>query len=87
MTEVPPGKTPEEVRRALAEQIGSGRLRPGQRLGAERSLAAEFGVSRATLRPRQKLVIRDLQASSSHPNDALDNACTLCLGDISGWPT
>ena len=26
MTEVPPGKTPEEVRRALAEQIGSGRL-------------------------------------------------------------
>ena len=51
---VPPGasraRTPEEVRRALAEQIGSGRLRPGQRLGAERALAAEFGVSRATLR-------------------------------------
>ena len=43
-------RTPEEVRRALAEQIGSGRLRPGQRLGAERALAAEFGVSRATLR-------------------------------------
>src|SRR6266568_2949230 len=50
MTEVPPARTPEEVRRALAEQIGSGRLRPGQRLGAERALAAEFGVSRATLR-------------------------------------
>ncbi len=50
MTEVPPGKTPEEVRRALAEQIGSGQLRPGQRLGAERALAAEFGVSRAALR-------------------------------------
>ena len=43
-------RTPEDVRRALAEQIGSGRLRPGQRLGAERALAAEFGVSRATLR-------------------------------------
>ena len=47
---VPVGRTSEEVRRALAEQIGSGRLRPGQRLGAERALAAEFGVSRATLR-------------------------------------
>ena len=39
MSEVPPAvspaRTPEEVRRALAEQIGSGRLRPGQRLGAE----------------------------------------------------
>lgn len=54
MSEVPPAvspaRTPEEVRRALAEQIDSGRLRPGQRLGAERALAAEFGVSRATLR-------------------------------------
>jgi len=50
MTGVPGPRTPEEVRRALAEQIGSGRLRPGQRLGAERTLAAEFGVSRATLR-------------------------------------
>jgi hypothetical protein len=26
MTEVPPGRTPEEVRPALADQIGSGRL-------------------------------------------------------------
>ena len=50
MTEAPSPRTPEDVRRALAEQIGSGRLRPGQRLGAERALAAEFGVSRATLR-------------------------------------
>ena len=44
------GRTPDEVRRVLAEQIGGGRLRPGQRLGAERTLAAELGVSRATLR-------------------------------------
>jgi GntR family transcriptional regulator len=44
------GRTPEEVRRALAEQIRSGQLRPGQRLGAERALATELGVSRATLR-------------------------------------
>jgi GntR family transcriptional regulator len=43
-------RTPEEVRRVLAERIGSGGLRPGQRLGAERALAADLGVSRATLR-------------------------------------
>jgi DNA-binding FadR family transcriptional regulator len=46
----PGGRTSEEVRRALAERIGSGQLRPGQRLGAERALATELGVSRATLR-------------------------------------
>jgi GntR family transcriptional regulator len=50
MTAEPAGRTPEEVRRTLAEQIGSGQLRPGQRLGAERALAADLGVSRATLR-------------------------------------
>jgi GntR family transcriptional regulator len=44
------GRTPEDVRRMLIEQISAGRLRPGQRLGAERTLAAELGVSRATLR-------------------------------------
>src|SRR6202021_927808 len=43
-------RTSEEVRRALTERIGNGQLRPGQRLGAERALAAELGVSRATLR-------------------------------------
>ena len=44
------GRTPEDVRRALAERIAAGQLRPGQRLGAERALAADLGVSRATLR-------------------------------------
>jgi GntR family transcriptional regulator len=44
------GRTPEDVRRTLADQISAGRLRPGQRLGAERALADELGVSRATLR-------------------------------------
>lgn len=44
------GRTPEDVRRVLADQISAGRLRPGQRLGAERALAADLGVSRATLR-------------------------------------
>ena len=42
--------TPEDVRRTLARQIVVGELRPGQRLGAERALAAELGVSRALLR-------------------------------------
>src|ERR1700734_3183719 len=44
------GRTPEDVRRVLAERISAGHLRPGQRLGAERALAAELGVSGATLR-------------------------------------
>ncbi len=44
------GRTPEDVRRVLAERISAGHLRPGQRLGAERALAAELRVSRATLR-------------------------------------
>jgi GntR family transcriptional regulator len=43
-------RTPEDVRRILADQISAGRLRPGQRLGAERALAASLGVSRAILR-------------------------------------
>ncbi len=44
------GRTPEDVRRILSDQIAAGHLRPGQRLGAERTLATELGVSRATLR-------------------------------------
>src|ERR1700733_7396715 len=42
--------TPDEVRRVLGARIDDGQLRPGQRLGAERALAADLGVSRATLR-------------------------------------
>ena len=44
------GRAAEEVRRVLADRIAQGLLRPGQRLGSERELAAEFEVSRATLR-------------------------------------
>ena len=40
----------EDVRRLLAGQIASGELRPGQRLGAERAMASELGISRALLR-------------------------------------
>ena len=41
---------PEEVRRLLATRIAAGELRPGQRLGAERTMAAELGISRTALR-------------------------------------
>jgi GntR family transcriptional regulator len=44
------GRASEDVRRILADRISAGYMRPGQRLGAERALAAELGVSRATLR-------------------------------------
>ena len=50
MADAAGGRTPEDVRRVLAERISAGHLRPGQRLGAERALAADLGVSRATLR-------------------------------------
>lgn len=46
----PLGRTADQVRRRLLEQISSGTLVPGQRLGAERDLAVELGVSRSTLR-------------------------------------
>lgn len=43
-------RTAEDVRRILSAEISAGHLRAGQRLGAERALAAELKVSRATLR-------------------------------------
>lgn len=42
--------TAEDIRQQLFTYITSGRLQPGQRLGAERELAESYGVSRATLR-------------------------------------
>lgn len=46
----PVGPVAEVVRRQLLDHIASGRLRPGARLGAERELAVELGVSRSTVR-------------------------------------
>jgi GntR family transcriptional regulator len=44
------GPAAERVRTRLLEQIHQGLLRPGERLGAERELAQELGVSRSTIR-------------------------------------
>jgi GntR family transcriptional regulator len=44
------GPAAERVRRRLLDRIQHGLLRPGQRLGAERDLAHEMGVSRSTVR-------------------------------------
>lgn len=46
----PVGPTAQEVERALTARIASGELRAGQRLGSERDLSGELGVSRASLR-------------------------------------
>jgi len=44
------GPTSDQVRLKLLDLVQRGALRPGQRLGAERTLAEELGVSRASLR-------------------------------------
>ena len=40
----------EQIRRRIVEQISSGALVPGEKVGSERQLATDFGVSRATVR-------------------------------------
>src|SRR4249920_2621499 len=44
------GPAAEGVRARLLDEIASGALRPGERLGAERDMAPRYGVSRSTLR-------------------------------------
>lgn len=44
------GSAVEALRRVLLEEMDSGTLSAGQRLGGERELAARYGVSRGTLR-------------------------------------
>jgi GntR family transcriptional regulator len=44
------GPAAAEVRLRILDEIASGVLKPGQRLGAERDLAAQYQVSRSTLR-------------------------------------
>jgi GntR family transcriptional regulator len=50
LPEVEIGPAAEAVRRRLLERITAGALGPGQRLGAERDLAPQLGVSRSTVR-------------------------------------
>src|SRR3954452_12377788 len=52
MTSIPQGRGPlaDTIQRQLQAQIDAGRWQPGQRLGSERSLATELGVSRSSLR-------------------------------------
>jgi GntR family transcriptional regulator len=57
--EGPLGAAAEETRQRLVELIGSGSLRGGQRIGAERDLAVELGVSRSTLRRALAALERD----------------------------
>jgi GntR family transcriptional regulator len=47
---VPDRRLVEEARHGLLDLISSGTLRPGDRLGTERELAARLSVSRSTLR-------------------------------------
>lgn len=44
------GAVAEDVRRKILDFLGSGTWQPGQKLGSEREMAEQFGVSRATLR-------------------------------------
>src|SRR5258708_742473 len=81
-----PARTGEDVRRILADQISAGHLRPGQRLGAERALAAELGVSRAALRrvlsaglsPCDETAARALRL---HPADLVIDLVRIRLAD------
>jgi GntR family transcriptional regulator len=52
MTSISPSRAPlaDSIQRELQAQIDAGRWQPGQRLGSERSLATELGVSRSSLR-------------------------------------
>lgn len=53
------GPAADEARRRLVELIAVGTLRAGERLGAERDLAVDLGVSRSTLRQALSALERD----------------------------
>jgi GntR family transcriptional regulator len=48
---------PIQIARAIAERIRSGELPPGSKVPSEPTLAAQFGVSRATIREATRLLV------------------------------
>jgi GntR family transcriptional repressor for pyruvate dehydrogenase complex len=70
-------RIPEAIAHELETRLLEGSLKPGDRLPAERELAAELGVSRPSLREAiQKLVSRNLlvsrQGGGTYVTDRLD---------------
>jgi len=53
------GPTASDARRRLLDMVTAGTHRPGERLGGERDLAVELGVSRAALRAALTALERD----------------------------
>jgi DNA-binding FadR family transcriptional regulator len=54
--EPPRGGASHQIAREIRRYLATERLRPGERLGTEQELAAEFGVSRPTLREALRLL-------------------------------
>lgn len=76
--------TVDQVRRALESRLLQGVWGPGARLPAERLLAEEFGVSRATLREAvARLVARDMLVS--RPGSGVFVTDRLQAGLASPW--
>ncbi len=55
-TAVEPRSAADQIARQLREALTTGALRPGDRLAPEPDMAADFGVSRATLREAIKIL-------------------------------
>jgi DNA-binding FadR family transcriptional regulator len=69
----------EDIARQIREELLQGRLRPGDRLPAERELAVQFGVSRNTLRD----ALRSLEiAGGAFINDTNGDTVVTSIKDM-----